>query len=220
MAMTEVHQSSEKPTLRGVSHVAAFFVSLFSGAALIALSADDAVVVASVYAFSVSGLLGVSGAYHWLSWNPKQLAFMRQLDHTMIFVLIAGTYSPFALYTLDATSRTWVLFTVWGAVGLAFFFNLVWPHAPRWLHAGIAIAAGMAGVTTLPQIAANGGTACLILVLTGGILYVIGATCYALKKPNPIPGVFGHHEVFHILVILAAGAHYAAIYNYVLPLEI
>ena len=195
----------------------AFFVSLLSGAMLIAIAREDAVMVAAVYSLSVSGLLGVSGAYHWLNWSPKQLAFMRQLDHTMIFVLIAGTYTPVAYYALNEGSQTWVLATVWGAVALAFFFNLVWPHAPRWLHAGIAIAAGLTGVVTLPEIASNAGGVCLTLLLIGGALYIIGATCYALKKPNPIPGVFGHHEVFHALVILAAAAHYAAIYGYVLP---
>ena len=136
----------------------------------------------------------------------------------MIFVLIAGTYTPFAVYAVDATSRTWVLATVWGAVAMAFFFNLVWPKAPRWMHAGIAVAAGLAGVATLPQILSHTGPMCVTLVLTGGVLYIIGATCYAIKRPNPIPGVFGHHEVFHVLVILAAAAHYAAIYGYVMPM--
>jgi hemolysin III len=209
----------EKPRLRGVSHAWAFVLSLFSGAALVALARDtDATLVALVYALSVSALLGVSGLYHRVDWQPAARAWMRRLDHTMIFVLIAGSYTPIAVYALDPGSQTWVLATVWGAVGAVFAVNLGLQNAPHWFHAILSVAGGFAGVATFPEIARNAGWGCMTLLIIGGVLYVGGAACYALKRPNPFPGTFGYHEVFHAMVILAAATHYAAIARYVLPL--
>jgi hemolysin III len=209
----------DKPKLRGVSHSWAFFLSLVSGAALVALARDgDAARVALVYALSVSALLGVSGLYHRVNWRPTTRAWMRRLDHTMIFVLIAGSYTPIAVYGLDPGSRTWVLATVWGAVGAAFAVNLGLQNAPHWFHAVLSVAGGFAGIATFPEIARNTGWDCMTLLITGGVLYLAGAACYALKRPNPVPGVFGYHEVFHAMVIVAAATHYAAIALYILPL--
>ena len=142
---------------------------------------------------------------------------MRRLDHTMIFVLIAGSYTPIAIYALDPGSRTWVLATVWGAVGACFAVNLGLQNAPPWFHALLSVAGGFAGAATFPEIVRNAGWGCMTLLIIGGVLYVGGAACYALKRPNPVPGTFGYHEVFHALVILAAATHYAAI-AHVLPL--
>ena len=216
--MNDVTESIDKPSLRGVSHVWAFFVSLFSGAALVMLARDeDAALVALVYALSVSALLGVSGLYHRVDWSPRARAWMRRLDHTMIFVLIAGSYTPIAIYALDPGSRTWVLATVWGAVGACFAVNLGLQNAPPWFHALLSVAGGFAGAATFPEIVRNAGWGCMTLLIIGGVFYVGGAACYALKRPNPVPGTFGYHEVFHALVILAAATHYAAI-AHVLPL--
>ena len=217
--MSEPTEPSEKPRWRGVSHIWAFFLSLFSGAALVALARDtDARVVALIYGLSISALLGVSGLYHRVNWTPRARAWMRRLDHTMIFVLIAGSYTPIAVYTLDPDSRTWVLATVWGAVAAVFAVNLGLQNAPPWFHAALSVAGGFAGAATFPEIVRSAGWGCMSLLIVGGVLYVGGALCYALKRPNPIPGAFGYHEVFHAMVILAAGTHYAAIAQYVLPL--
>ena len=210
----------DKPKLRGVSHVWAFFFSLFSGGALVALARDsDATIIALVYALSVSALLGISGLYHRVDWSPVARVWMRRLDHTMIFVLIAGSYTPLAVYALDPGSKTWVLATVWGAVAAAFAVNLGLQNAPPWFHAVLSVAGGFAGAATFPEIVRNAGWACMSLLIVGGVLYVGGAACYALKRPNPVPGTFGYHEVFHAMVILAAASHYAAIAAYVLPLS-
>ncbi len=217
--MNEEPNQPDKPRFRGVSHAWAFFVSLFSGAALVALARDsEAAGVALIYALSVSALLGVSGLYHRVDWRPEMRAWMRRLDHTMIFVLIAGSYTPIAVYALDPGSRTWVLLTVWGAVGAVFAVNLGLQNAPHWFHAVLSIGGGFAGIATFPQIARNAGWGCMTLLIIGGVLYVGGAACYALRRPNPVPGAFGYHEVFHAMVILAAASHYAAIARYVLPL--
>jgi hemolysin III len=209
----------EKPRLRGVSHAWGFVASLLSGTVLVSLAAEgDPTLVALIYASSVSLLLGVSGLYHRVEWEPRRRAWMRRLDHTMIFVLIAGSYTPFAVYVLDESSQSWVLITVWALVAGAFIVNLGLESAPHWFHAVFSVAGAFAGVVTFPQIARNAGWVCMSLLAAGGVLYLVGAACYALKRPNPVPGVFGYHEIFHAMVLLACGIHYAAIYTYVVPL--
>jgi hemolysin III len=207
-----------KPRLRGVFHQYAFFVSLAAGVAL-ALHAPDgrgrAAVV--IYAIALSGLLGVSALYHRITWPPARRRWMRRLDHSMIFVLIAGTYTPFSLLALPHRLGTIVLAVVWGGAVAGVVLKLAWIDAPRWLVAVIYLALGWVAVVTAPQLLSFLGLAGGLLVLLAGVLYSAGAVIYALKRPDPAPVVFGYHEIFHVLVLAAAALHYAVIWAWVLP---
>ncbi len=208
-----------KPRLRGVSHEWACFVCVPLGAALVLVAADGrARVSAAVYAVSLVALFGVSAVYHRINWNSVSARmWMRRLDHTMIFVLIAGTYTPFALLVLHGWLATAILITVWaGALG-GVVLNLIWIHAPRWLPVVVYVALGWVAVAALPQLATTLGVAAVSLLLLGGVLYSAGAVIYAIKRPNPVPAVFGYHEVFHLLVILAAALQCAVVAFWVLP---
>jgi hemolysin III len=207
-----------KPRLRGVSHEWAFFVSIGCGAALVVVAdSGRATLAALIYALSVSGLLGTSALYHRVTWRPDVRRWMRRLDHAMIFFLIAGTYTPIALLALHGTLATVVLVIVWGGAAAGVALKLGWIDAPRPVTAAIYVALGSVCGATFGQLASSiGGFAVGVLAL-GGVLYLIGAVIYALGRPNPVPGVFGYHEVFHALVIAAAAMHYAVIAFVVLP---
>src|SRR4051794_39923782 len=207
-----------KPRLRGVLHQYAFFVSLVLGAVIVILAPDGkARVAAAIYAFAVSGLLGTSALYHRHTWQPRARAWMRRLDHSMIFVLIAGTYTPFALLVLHGTLAQAILIVVWaGALG-GIVLNLVWTTAPKWLSATVYISLGWVAVVAMPEIAEQLGPFALALVAGGGLLYTAGAVIYAAGRPNPAPKVFGYHEIFHALVVAAALAHFAVVAFYALP---
>jgi hemolysin III len=208
-----------KPELRGVLHQYGFFVSAVLGAALVvAAPGGRATVAAAVYAASVSALLGTSALYHRIDWvRPRARAWMRRLDHSMIFVLIAGTYTPFSLLVLDGTLATAILIVVWaGALG-GIVLNLVWITAPKWLTASVYVALGWVAVVAMPELAAALGAVGVALLFGGGLLYTAGAVVYALKRPDPAPTVFGYHEIFHALVLAAAVAHFAVVAFYALP---
>jgi hemolysin III len=208
----------EKPRLRGVLHQYAFFVSVGLGIALVlAAPSADAQVAALIYAFSVSGLLGTSALYHRRTWRPRARAWMRRLDHSMIFVLIAGTYTPFALLVLTGGLARTILVVVWAGAFAGIVLNLVWIDAPKWLTAGVYIALGWVVVAAMPTLTDRLGVVAVALLLGGGLLYTAGAVIYALRRPNPVPGVFGYHEIFHALVIVAAAAHFAVVAFYAMP---
>jgi hemolysin III len=137
---------------------------------------------------------------------------MRRLDHSMIFLFIAGTYTPFAVLLLDARTATIILVTVWGGAVAGVALKLVWPHSPRWLSAPLYIALGWVAVAVLPGILRGGGVVALVLLLVGGAAYSVGAVLYALRRPNPWPTVFGHHEFFHACTLVAAACHHVALY--------
>lgn len=217
---TDVAQLSQrvKPRLRGVSHQYAFFVSLFCGVALIfAASGGRARLAATIYALAVSALLGTSALYHRVTWRPQARRWMRRLDHSMIFVLIAGTYTPVALLALPSSLGRAVLIVVWVGVGVGVVFKLVWIDAPKWLLVGVYVAFGCVSVAVFGELPGAIGWLAVAGLATGGLLYTIGAVVYASGRPNPVPGVFGYHEVFHALVIVAAALHYAVIAFAVLP---
>nr|MBA2348115.1 hemolysin III family protein [Solirubrobacterales bacterium] len=206
---------------RGVWHQWGFYVSLVAGAALV-LSAvphgSEAVIACVVYVLSIAGLLGTSATYHRVAWRTAAArAWMRRLDHAMIFVLIGGTYTPVALLALEPPLGTIVLLTVWigGAVGIA--INLVWITAPRWLIAAIYVALGWVAVLATNQLAQRTGPGTLALFALGGVLYTGGAVVYARRRPDPRPGIFGYHEVFHACVVLALATHFAAIAFVIVP---
>jgi hemolysin III len=207
-----------KPRLRGVSHQYAFFVSLACGVALIlAASGGRARTAAAIYAAAVSALLGTSALYHRVTWRPSARRWMRRLDHSMIFVLIAGTYTPVALLAVHGWSASAVLVVVWaGALG-GIVFKLAWIDAPKWLFAIVYVALGWVAVAVMGQLPATIGWLGVAGLAAGGLLYTIGAVVYASGRPDPAPRVFGYHEVFHALVIAAAGLHYAVIAFAVLP---
>jgi hemolysin III len=207
-----------KPRLRGVSHQYAFFISLGCGVGLIlAASEGRARVAASIYAAAVSALLGTSALYHRVTWRPKARRWMRRLDHSMIFVLIAGTYTPVALLALHGGLASTILIVLWaGALG-GVIFKLAWIDAPKWLFAIVYVLLGLVTAAVFGELPAAIGWLGAAGIALGGALYVTGAVIYASEKPNPWPKVFGYHEVFHALVLAAAGLHYAVIAFAVLP---
>jgi hemolysin III len=207
-----------RPRLRGVLHQWAFVVSLLAGAVLL-LEADSARarIAVAIYAASVAALFGTSATYHRVNWRTVAARrWMRRLDHTMIFVLIAGTYTPFALLVLHGTLALVILITAWSAVLAGAVFKLTWIDAPAWLIAGVYVACGWIVVFAVPQLTSRLGLAAVGALGLGGALYSAGAVIYARKRPDPIPTVFGYHELFHLLVILAAALQYAVVAFWVL----
>jgi hemolysin III len=201
-----------RPRLRGVIHQHAFFVALALGAALV-LGSDPgrARTGAAVFAGSVAAMLGISALYHRVVWPPRARRWIRRLDHAAIFLLIAGTYTPFALVALGGAWRVTVLAVVWIGAAAAIVLKVAWLDAPRWLAAVIAVALGWVGAVALPELHADAGVAALALLAAGGVLYTAGAVVYARKRPDPAPAIFGYHELFHALVVAAALCQYGAV---------
>jgi hemolysin III len=208
-----------KPRLRGVSHEWAFFVSLFLGAGLI-LAADTpkATLAVAIYAVSLSALFGTSALYHRVNWKrPETRRWMRRLDHSMIFVLIAGTYTPFALLALDGPIADAILVVVWVGAIAGSIVEMIWIEAPKWVTSIIYLSLGWVAVAAFPELWNHLGPVGTALVAAGGLLYTVGAVVYATQRPDPNPAVFGYHEVFHLLVIAAAAVQFAAIAFFALP---
>ena len=207
-----------KPRLRGVSHQYAFFASLACGTALVlAASNARAAEAAAIYAVAVSALLGTSALYHRVTWRPRARRWMRRLDHSMIFVLIAGTYTPVALLALHGSLARVVLIVVWCGAAAGIAFKLAWIDGPTWLFASAYVALGWVAVATAGELPAAVGWLGVAGLAGGGLLYTVGAIVYARAWPDPFPRVFGYHEVFHALVIAAAALHYAVIAFIVVP---
>ncbi|MDP9118489.1 MAG: hemolysin III family protein [Actinomycetota bacterium] len=205
-----------KPRLRGWLHAYAAATSIASGACLVAVAAamrgGRAGTTTAIYAATVTMLFGTSALYHRLNWGPRAHGLMKRLDHSMIFVFIAGTYTPIAVLTLPRSSAVAVLIVVWCGALFGVLLQTAWPNAPRWLAVPCYVALGWVAVFVLPQLLHNAGVAALVLIVAGGLIYTIGGVVYGLKRPNPIPGVFGFHEVFHLCTLVAAICHYIAIW--------
>jgi len=200
-----------KPRLRGVLHEGAFFVSLVTGVILVALAGSSrARLATAIYAASVTLLFGTSALYHRRTWSPHARAVMKRLDHSMIFVLIAGTYTPFALLVLHGRAVPIVLSVAWGGAALGIGLRMLWLGASRWLVIPLYIGLGCIGVTIFPQLLHH-GVLTLLLVLVGGLFYSIGAVVYAAQRPDPAPRTFGYHEIFHALTLAAFVVHYIAV---------
>ncbi len=208
-----------KPRLRGVSHEYAFFVSLVLGGGLIVLAkGGEAQLAVAIYAVSLSALFGVSALYHRVDWKrPEARRWMRRLDHAMIFFLIAGTVTPFALLVMNGPLATALLIAVWSGALAGTIVELVWIDHPKWVAAIVYIAVGMIGAIGFPAIVVEAGIVAGLLIAVGGALYATGAIVYAAQRPNPSPAVFGYHEIFHVLVIAAAAAHFAAVALFAVP---
>jgi hemolysin III len=215
----EVLIARTKPRLRGVSHEWAFFISLLAGAGLIAAApSGHARFAMAVYAFSLSGLLGTSALYHRVDWRrPEIRRWMRRLDHSMIFLLIAGTVTPFALLVMSGSLADALLIAVWAGALAGIVVELIWVEAPKWVSTIVYLAVGWIAVLGFPAIVVEAGLGAGALIAVGAVLYTTGAIVYARQRPDPNPAVFGYHEIFHALVIAAAAAHFAAIAIYALP---
>jgi hemolysin III len=206
-----------KPRLRGVSHQIAFAVVALAGPILVLTAPGSTRWAAGVYAVCLAGLFGVSAAFHRITWTPGARRRMRRLDHSMIFVFIAGTYTPVAGLMLDDPLATVIVTVVWiGALG-GVAIKLLWIDAPRWLSAGSYVLLGWVAVIALPALYTALGAVGFALLVAGGLLYTVGAICYARRSPDPIPEVFGYHEVFHAFVIAAALCHFVVIAGWALP---
>jgi len=207
-----------KPRLRGVFHQWGFVVAIPLGVWLV-LSADGtrARVGAAVFASSVVLMLGASALYHRPNWSPRRRVWLRRLDHAGIYCLIAGSYTPVGLLVLHGAWQTVVLAIVWSGCALAIFIRLFWIGAPKWVSATVGIALGWVGIVAMPEIYFNLGLACVLLILAGGLLYSLGAVIYATRRPDPYPAVFGYHEIFHLMIVVAVALQYSAIAFYVLP---
>jgi hemolysin III len=202
-----------KPRLRGVLHQWAFVVSVVAGVGLVIEAASvRARLAVAVYALSVAGLFGTSALYHRVDWRTlRARRWMRRFDHTMIFVLIAGTYTPFSVLVLQGTLGMVILIAVWCAALAGAVFKLVWIDAPGWLGATAYILIGWIAVIAIPELVDGLGIPAVAALAFGGILYSAGGVIHARKRPDPAPSVFGYHELFHSLVIAAAGMQYAVV---------
>lgn len=211
-------ESRIRPRYRGVTHEWAFFASVGVGVALVASAhGTRATVAAAVFAASVVAMFGASALYHRVTWpTRRQRQLFAKLDHAAIYLLISGTYTPFGLIVLRGAWRPAVLGTVWTGAGLAIVLKLFWGEAPKWVPATIGIALGWVAVIAFPELARIGWVGSTLLIV-GGLCYSTGAIVYARRRPDPRPTVFGYHEIFHLLVIVAAACQYATIAFYVLP---
>ena len=213
---TEIASDVLKPRMRGWLHAYAALISVVTGATMIAVVAatrgGNAGWSTAIYAGTVTLLFGTSALYHRIRWSPRMHGLMKRLDHSMIFVFIAGTYTPFAALTLPRASSIAVLAVVWTGALFGVGLQSAWPDAPRYVSVPLYIALGWVAVFALPMLLHNFGVATLVLVAAGGLVYTLGALAYAFKRPNPYPGTFGFHEVFHLCTLVAAICHYIAIW--------
>jgi hemolysin III len=199
------------PRLRGWLHAGMFPAALIGTTALVVAAASTpARVSAAIFGLTACLLFGTSAVYHRGTWQPRTKAVLRRLDHANIFLIIAGSYTPFAVLLLPPDSARTLLVLVWaGALG-GVAFRVLWVNAPRWLYTPIYIALGWAALFYLPSFMRTGGGIVLGLIIAGGLLYSAGAVVYGLKRPNPIPRWFGFHEVFHAFTVAAFTAHFVA----------
>jgi hemolysin III len=208
-----VEPEETRPRLRGVFHLYAFFGAIAGGAVLVGIA--DGVpgrLAAAIYGVALAAMFGASAVYHRVPWRSAVWRLRaRRLDHSMIFVFIAGTYTPFAMLVLTGWLRVGVIIGVWSGALLGLALSLLWIHAPRWLVAVAYLAVGWIGAPALPELFQQDGIASTVLLAVGGGLYSLGALAYATKRPNPLPTHVGFHEVFHLLVVAAATTQFVAV---------
>ncbi|MDF2710906.1 MAG: DNA-binding protein [Nonomuraea muscovyensis] len=201
-----------KPLLRGWLHTGALPVTLIAGFVLVALGPTlQARIASAIYAVTSALLFGISATYHRGSLGPRLAEALRRLDHANIYLIIAGTYTPFALLALDGAARVAVLAVTWGGALAGVVFRVCWMHAPRWLYTVLYLALGWAAVFVMPQLLEGAGVAAVVLVAVGGVFYSAGAVVYGLRRPDPSPRWFGFHEVFHAFTLAAYLVQYVAV---------
>ena len=202
-----------KPRLRGWIHAGTFPFALAASIVLIALAPTvQGKVSASVFGLSACLLFGVSAVYHRGNWSPRTDAVLRRLDHTNIFLIIAGTYTPLAVLLLPRSQATVLLALVWSGALLGLLARIFWLNAPRWVYVPVYVALGWVAVAYMGQFWSVGGPAVVWLILAGGVAYTLGAIVYGTKKPDPSPAWFGFHEIFHVFTVLGFACHLVAIY--------
>jgi hemolysin III len=208
-----------KPRLRGWLHLATAPLTLAAGVVLVALSPTATTRWGSaVYVASAVLLFSTSALYHRGHWSSRACDLLRRFDHANIFLLIAGSYTPFSLLLLTGTDRVVMLVLVWSGALLGVAFRVLWIGAPRWLHTPVYMALGSAAVAFLPQFTRGAerlgvgvGIAIMVLIAVGGVLYLLGGVVYGFRRPDPWPSYFGFHEVFHTLTIMAFATHYVGV---------
>jgi hemolysin III len=201
-----------KPRLRGWLHAGTFPLSLAAGIVLVVLSPDTRSRIATgIFALTASLLFGVSAVYHRGSWGPRAYAILKRLDHANIFLIIAGTYTPFCVLALDPGPGRTMLWIVWGGALLGVAFRVFWVGAPRWLYVPVYVALGWVAAFYTPALIDGAGVPVFVLIVVGGGLYTLGGLVYGLKAPNPSHGWFGFHEVFHALTVAAFIVHYTGV---------
>jgi hemolysin III len=214
--VARAEQGEPRPLLRGVSHLLTAIVAPFGLVALLLLAdSPRRYVGAAIFATSLILLYWASANYHLAPWPARLRGLWQRVDHAMIFVLIAGTYTPFCLVILDDAWGIPMLAVVWSLAGAGALLKVVWPNAPRWLSVGLYLALGWIGIIPAAQLVSAMPGPALAMLLVGGVLYSIGGVVYALRRPNPSPRVFGFHEVFHSLVIAGSAVHFVLIAIYV-----
>ena len=208
-----------KPRLRGVSHLYALGVALIAAVALVATApAGEATVAAAIYGTTLVGMFGASALYHRGNWSPPVASRLLQLDHTAIFLLIAGTYTPIGMLATDGTAGDVLLPLVWLIAAGGILFEWLPVRAPRGYVTTVYLVLGWIGAFAIVSVWDTVGAAGALLLAGGGLAYTVGAIVHAARAPDPWPEVFGYHEIFHLFVILAAALQYAAIAAYVIPL--
>jgi hemolysin III len=212
-----VAETLVKPRLRGVIHQMAFLLSVPLAIALIAAAhGPRARLGAAVFSISVVACFGASALYHRVNWRAQVRPWMRRLDHAGVFLLIAGSYTPVCLLTLSGVLPIVVLAIVWTGAVAAIILKFAWIGAPKWVAAGIGIGLGWVAVIALPQLVDRLNPVAVALLMVGGLAYTAGAIIYARHRPDPVPSVFGYHELFHALTIVAVACQYTAIAVYVI----
>ncbi len=204
--------AANKPKLRGWLHAGMFPVSLAAGIVLVALApSDESRLAAAIFSLTAVLLFGTSALFHRGNWSPRVKNVLRRLDHANIFLIIAGSYTPFAMLGLPDDQSRLLLTIVWSGALLGVLFRIFWMGAPRWLYTTLYLVVGWIAVFFLPELIDGVGVAPVVLIIVGGGLYTLGAVVYGLKWPNPWHGWFGFHEVFHALTIAAFTVHYIAV---------
>lgn len=200
-----------KPKLRGWLHAGMTPLTIAAGVVLICLAPNArSRVGAAVFAVTAALLFGTSAVYHRGKWSPRVERTLKRMDHSNIFLIIAGTYTPFALTLLHGRDAISLLLLVWGGAGLGVLFRIFWVTAPRWLYTPIYVALGWVAIFYFGPLMRSGGPAIITLISIGGGLYTLGAIVYGTKKPNPSPRWFGFHEIFHSFTVVAFVTHYVA----------
>ncbi|MBT2228262.1 hemolysin III family protein [Nonomuraea sp. NEAU-A123] len=203
---------SAKPRLRGWLHAGALPVTLVAGFALVALGPTlQARLASAIYAITSGLLFGISATYHRGTLGPRLAEVLRRFDHANIYLIIAGTYTPFALLALDGAARVAVLAIIWGGALSGVLFRVFWMGAPRWLYTLLYLALGWTAIFVMPQLLEGAGVVAVVLVAVGGAFYTAGAIVYGLRRPDPSPGWFGYHEVFHAFTVAAYVVQYIAV---------
>jgi hemolysin III len=206
-----------RPVLRGYFHLVAAAAAVV-GLVLLVLLAEspEAYIGGAVFAVSLVALYTTSATYHVVTWGNRMRGVMKRLDHSMIFVLIAGTYTPFCLLVASGAWGITILAVVWSIAAAGILLKMAWPNAPRWLGVALYIATGWVALVAASEIANWFALVPLLLLAGGGILYTAGGVIYALKRPDPFPRVFGYHEVFHLFVIAGSLLHFTLIAGYLM----